>query len=263
MEAQGRSERLSLSASIRAPLEGVLSDLPDPPFQWDVRVEQRPETSPEVTVAAVRIGLLGEPSVVGAFRIDAREAVFDVTPERSPEGALVHDAVTRVAAHHFPSVPVPGLPGNRYTVRWCGSDPDDAPAGDYAVRCARTGSDTARIRCRPLTPGRSWGFQVVRPDAASSSWFELSLDRVVDEFTGEPISTFWAVYNGIDDDSRVLAHATILESGRVIWHTHPALMPDDASDAGELLLALVEALAELRQTTGEWPAWPPAQRPAR
>ena len=48
---------------------------------------------------------------------------------------------------------------------------------------------------------------------------------------------------------------TLLESGKVIWHTHPALMPDAASDAGELLLALVEALAQLRRTTGEWPAW--------
>ncbi|KFC53030.1 hypothetical protein GY12_12990 [Micrococcus luteus] len=34
-------------------------------------------------------------------------------------------------------------------------------------------------------------------------------------------------------------------------------MPDAASDAGEMLLALVEALTQLQQTTGPWPAWVP------
>lgn len=259
-ESSPSSEGLPPAEEIQAHLAELVSHQPDLPLHWEVTAGQAPAGHPWVRIAAVRRGLLGESTVVGAFRIDEREAVFDVTAERSPEGALVHDALARVAAEHFPAATVPGQPGNRYSVRWCGPDPDDAPAGEYVVKCVGTGTETAQIRCRPLTPGRSWGFQVVRPDSTSSSWFELSLDRVVDERLGEPDSTFWAVYNGIDDDSRVLAHATILESGSIVWHTHPALMPDTASDAGEMLLALVEALAQLQLTTGPWPAWAPPPR---
>lgn len=224
-------------------LSTVLAGHPEPPFRWDVTVHDDGAPGRQVVVSALRTGLLGEIVTVGRFRITAEHAVWDLTAERSPEGRLVRAGLDRLRSAHFPTAVLTEPPPRRFQLV---RGPDDrAPAweGDLHVVSTRDGRLRAVARGVPVDPGRHWNFELSGVGFAHPSWIEISLQRTRDDFLDDHVNTFWAVYNGIGDDSRVLAHATLRDRGELVWHCHPALMPDSATDAGDVLLALAEHLA--------------------
>lgn len=224
-------------------LQELLSDHPDIPLEWRLRSPADGGPSDRLTVEGARRGPLGEMETVGAFRVDRDAARWLVTPERSPEGDLIRTAARVVVDMRHPTADLPPDEAFRFHVVGFHPSADDVLSGEYTLTSSREGDPPIVVHGIPAETGDMWHFEMTRDGSEQSTWFETSLSRVRDEALDLDYYAFWSIYNGIGDDSRVLAHASLFDAADLIWHHHPALKPDSSSDHGEALLCLADHLA--------------------
>ncbi|MDT1795648.1 hypothetical protein QLF86_25880, partial [Salmonella enterica subsp. enterica serovar Oslo] len=62
-----------------------------------------------------------------------------------------------------------------------------------------------RARATASQAGGLWSFEIPREGHSASTWFETALIRKADKDLGTVHYEWWSLYNGIGDDSRVLA----------------------------------------------------------
>lgn len=231
----------SCDARIATVLDALLFPFPGLPLSWVI--SRRPRRENAYVVRAVRRGPLDEQTVIGAFHVDEEAAVWTVTPERSPEGDLVRAAARLTVEEFFPTAALPPADRMRFDISEVERDSEDPFVGVYRLTSVLDPTFVVRARATASQAGGLWSFEISREGHSASTWFETALIRKADKDLGTVHYEWWSLYNGIGDDSRVLARASLFAGGDVIWHRHPALQPDSSTDHGEVLLCLAEHVA--------------------